>query len=243
MPTTSGLERREFLQLLAAAGVAGGVQWPAIAPASAATKLPAGTLIIGIGGTGCKAVRRAISFGFDPDGFSAIDVDGDDLAASGAAHQVQCGTKSPDGSWIIGLDERADANARVNALLHEASKVVLVAGLGGRVGGHWAFGIAASDGLAARHIAERGMNVELVTTLPREDEPLHRQYAAEQLLSLIRDHRAVTTRVAFQDGWRFRFAPRPSLGSLLERELWLTCWALLCALGEGVAEDGQSLTT
>ena len=202
MPPYDAIGRRELLKLFAAIGAAGAVGETAMAAGTQQLVLPAGTLLIGTGGTGCKVVRRAIQMGFDTRGFAAIDADCADLAASGAAHQIHCGAMLPDGTRPIDSHETAETRTRIDALLQGVSRLVVVTGLGGRTGAYWMFEIAGEGRLAARHIRERGMTAEAVTTLPRGDEFINQRFMAVGRLGALRQHRALKVHVNFEDDWR-----------------------------------------
>ena len=229
------LERRQLLKLIAAAGAAGGSAWPAWAGPVFPRRLPAGTLMIGTGGAGCKVVRRAISFGFDPSGFVTIDSDPDELAASGATHQISGGQKRLDRPTFVEFDERIRAEGQINSLLQDAARVVIVCGLSSGIGSFWMMEMAGH--LVLSHMAARGMTVEVVTTLPRADAGIDAWHSARMPLLHLRRWNEVQLRVGFDPVWPDR--SRPSLGSLPERELWLTSQSLQSALNG--AEARRSL--
>jgi len=218
------MKRREFLKISGAAaltGVAGG--------AVLVHGLRDGVMIIGTGGAGIGVVRRLIEAGFDPRGFAVIDADAADLAGSCAVHQIQCGTKDGDGAWVITWEDRMQAEASIIALLKDASKVVLVAGLSGRMGAKWVFEIAAAGGLAEAHFAAQGLKVEVVTTLPMANEGMHRRYAARQLMQALRRHQVIT-HVAFNEDEWSSYGKAGFEKGLPDREHWLANQALRSAL-------------
>jgi len=181
------MDRRKFIHGAGAVTVVGVAASPAAATGLAGSQqLPEGVLIWGLGGAGCKVVRRLIDGGVDAGAFASIDGDRDDLTASRAANQIQCGCRGKQGSWVITCEDRQRAEGRIDALLVEASKVILVAGFGGRMGGNWAFEIAADGGLAGRHVLERGLRIEVVASMPRSCEGRNRGYAAAEILRRIK---------------------------------------------------------
>lgn len=143
-------------------------------------------LLVGVGGAGCSLVGRLASSLEGDIRCLAVDADAAALAACGVADQVQLGRASlrglgAGGETGLGADAAEAATAELRRRLAGVPCVILVAGLGGGVGG-------GAAPVVANLAADAGCTVLALATLPFSHEGERRLASARDALVAL--HRA-----------------------------------------------------
>jgi cell division protein FtsZ len=160
-------------------------------------------LLVGVGGAGISLVGR-LAPGLPPAvRCLAVDSDATALAACGISDQVQVGRTSlrglgAGGEPRLGADAAEAETAELRRWLADAPVVVLVAGLGGGIGGGAAPFLA---GLAA----EAGATVLALATIPFSHEGERRLSSARETLVAL--HRAAHATVPLRNDALLQLAP------------------------------------
>lgn len=160
-------------------------------------------LLIGVGGAGCSLVGRLAAGLPGPVRCLAVDSDAAALAACGVSDQVQVGRSSlrglgAGGEPRLGADAAEAETAELRRHLAGTPAVVLVAGLGGGVGG------GAAPVLAAL-AADAGATVLALATLPFSHEGERRLASARDALVAL--HRAAHGTVVLRNDALLQLAP------------------------------------
>lgn len=164
---------------------------------------PPPILLVGVGGAGASLVGRLAGELPETVRCLAVDSDAAALAACGVVEQVQLGRSSlrglgAGGETRLGADAAEAETANLRRRLAGAPVVVLVAGLGGGIGG------GAAPVLASL-AAETGATVLALATFPFSHEGERRLASARE--SLVALHRAAHGTVALRNDALLQLAP------------------------------------
>ena len=141
--------------------------------------------IIGLGGMGRNALNALIAGGIDTEDTLYIDSDINALCACESADFIQLGRELTGGrgtGWntALGLEAAMGAEAEITEAIRSVDRVILIAGMGGGLGGG---AVAYIAGLAT----SLDKRTEAVVTVPATFEGVKKREMAEASLALLRD--------------------------------------------------------
>jgi cell division protein FtsZ len=143
-------------------------------------------VVIGVGGGGGNAINNMVAAGLEGPRFIVANTDAQALAASGADHRIQLGTKLTDGIGAgarqeVGEAAAEEALAEIRTALQGSHMVFIAAGMGGGTG-------TGATPVIARVAKELGILTVAVVTKPFLFEGKRRMRIAEAGIAELRRH-------------------------------------------------------